>query len=125
MEGLEVGAIVRVPFGHRRVLGVVVERAETSDLPPERLAEPLEALEAGAPAGPGPLRLSIGPGDCSTPPRGPERGLSSGARAGGPRGAPPRGPGGGASPGGRAGAPGGGAGGRGGGRRSPPPARRR
>ena len=29
MEGLEVGSIVRVPFGHRRVLGVVVERAET------------------------------------------------------------------------------------------------
>ena len=56
MEGLEVGSIVRVPFGHRRVLGVVVERAESSELPPERLAEPIEALEAGAPAGAGPAR---------------------------------------------------------------------
>ncbi len=49
-------ACVRVPFGPRRILGVVVELAETSELPPERLAEPLEALEAGAPAGAGPAR---------------------------------------------------------------------
>jgi hypothetical protein len=50
MEGLEVGSVVLVPFGRRRVLGVVVERAERSELPPERLSEPIEALEAGAPA---------------------------------------------------------------------------
>jgi primosomal protein N' (replication factor Y) (superfamily II helicase) len=44
MADLEVGSVVRVPFGRRRTLGVVVDLAETSDLPPERLAEPLEAL---------------------------------------------------------------------------------
>ena len=38
-----------VPFGRQRVKAVVVEVAETSDLPPDRLAEPLEALEAGVP----------------------------------------------------------------------------
>ena len=44
-----VGSVLLVPFGRRRVLGVVVELAESSELPPERLAEPIEALEAGAP----------------------------------------------------------------------------
>ena len=44
------GSVVRVPFGRRRALGVVVELAVSSELPPERLAEPLEALEAGVPA---------------------------------------------------------------------------
>jgi len=48
MSELDVGSVVRVPFGPRRILGVVVEVAEGSELPPERLAEPLEALEAGA-----------------------------------------------------------------------------
>ena len=50
MEGLEVGSIVRVPFGRQRLLGVGVELAERSELPPEKLAEPIEALEAGTPA---------------------------------------------------------------------------
>src|SRR5215216_1573161 len=43
-----VGSLLRVPFGRQRVIGVVVDMADVSDLPPERLAEPLEALEAGA-----------------------------------------------------------------------------
>ena len=43
---LGVGSVARVPFGRRRLLGVVVERRRDSELPPERLAEPLEALEA-------------------------------------------------------------------------------
>ena len=42
MAGLGVGSVVRVPFGPRRVLGVVVALAEASQLPPERLAEPIE-----------------------------------------------------------------------------------
>ena len=70
MEGLEVGAIVRVPFGQRRILGVVVERAESSELPLERLAEPIEALEAGAPADLVRLGLWIAREYCSTPSRG-------------------------------------------------------
>ena len=85
MEGLEVGSIVRVPFGHRRVLGVVVERAETSELPPERLAEPLEALEAGTPPDLVRLGLWIGREYCSTPSRGLELVLPPGTGAAGQR----------------------------------------
>jgi primosomal protein N' (replication factor Y) len=85
MEGLEVGSIVRVPFGHRRVLGVVVERAESSELPAERLAEPLEALEAGAPAELVRLGLWIGREYCSTPSRGLGLVLPPGTGAGGQR----------------------------------------
>ena len=36
------------PSAPRRILGVVVDLAAESDVPPERLAEPIEALEAGA-----------------------------------------------------------------------------
>ena len=48
LAGVGVGSVLVVPFGRQRVVGVVVEVAGSSDLPPERLAEPLEALEAGA-----------------------------------------------------------------------------
>jgi primosomal protein N' (replication factor Y) (superfamily II helicase) len=70
MADLEVGRVVRVPFGRQRVLGVVVELADASELPPERLAEPLEALEAGAPAELVRLGLWVGREYCSTPSRG-------------------------------------------------------
>jgi primosomal protein N' (replication factor Y) len=70
MAGLEVGSVVRVPFGRRRTLGVVVGLAETSELPPERLAEPLEALEAGVPAELVRLGLWVAREYCSTPSRG-------------------------------------------------------
>ena len=56
MEEVGVGTLLRVPFGRRRLLGVVVELAERSELPPERLAEPIEALEAGVAAGAGAAR---------------------------------------------------------------------
>src|SRR3954454_24063544 len=86
MADLGVGSVVRVPFGRQRLLGVVVELAEASELPPERLAEPLEALEAGAP--PELLRLGLWAAReyCSTPSRGlalvlpPGTGTGSGAR---------------------------------------------
>jgi primosomal protein N' (replication factor Y) (superfamily II helicase) len=70
MEGLEVGSLVRVPFGPRRLLGVVVELADTSELAPERLAEPIEALEAGASAEQVELGLWVAREYCSTPSRG-------------------------------------------------------
>jgi primosomal protein N' (replication factor Y) len=70
MEGLEVGSLVRVPFGPRRLLGVVVELAESSDLAPERLAEPIEALEAGASPELVELGLWVAREYCSTPSRG-------------------------------------------------------
>src|SRR4051794_12030584 len=38
MSALGVGSVVMVPFARRQVLGVVVELAEKSELPPERLA---------------------------------------------------------------------------------------
>ena len=43
-----VGSVLLVPFGRRRVIGVVVDIAESSELAPDRLAEPIEALAAGA-----------------------------------------------------------------------------
>ena len=83
MAELEVGSVVRVPFGRRRVLGVVVELAETSELPPERLAEPLEALEAGVPAELVRLGLWVAREYCSTPSRGLQLVLPPGTGAGG------------------------------------------
>jgi primosomal protein N' (replication factor Y) len=83
MEGLEVGSVVRVPFGPRRILGVVVEVAESSELPPERLAEPLEALEFGAPPELVRLGLWVAREYCSTPSRGLQLVLPPGTGAGG------------------------------------------
>ena len=85
MAGLEVGSVVRVPFGRRRVLGVVVELAEGSELPPERLFEPIEALEAGVPAELVRLGLWIAREYCSTPSRGLELVLPPGTGAAGQR----------------------------------------
>ncbi|MGV1050422.1 MAG: hypothetical protein ACOYD4_18065, partial [Solirubrobacterales bacterium] len=70
MQGLEVGSVVLVPFGPRRLLGVVVDFAEASELPPERLAEPIEALAAGAPPELVELGLWVAREYCSTPARG-------------------------------------------------------
>ena len=70
MADVEVGRVVRVPFGRQRMLGVVVELAERSELPPERLAEPLEALETGVPPELVQLGLWVAREYCSTPSRG-------------------------------------------------------
>jgi primosomal protein N' (replication factor Y) (superfamily II helicase) len=86
MEEVDVGSVVRVPFGPRRLLGVVVEVAEASELPPERLAEPVEALEAGATPELVRLGLWVAREYCSTPSRGlqlvlpPGTGTGSGGR---------------------------------------------
>jgi len=85
MADLEVGSVVRVPFGRRRALGVVVDLAETSELPAERLAEPLEALEAGVPAELVGLGLWVAGEYCSTPSRGLQLVLPPGTGAGGQR----------------------------------------
>lgn len=42
-----VGSLLVVPFAGRRILGVVVALAADSEIPDERLAEPLEVLEPG------------------------------------------------------------------------------
>jgi primosomal protein N' (replication factor Y) (superfamily II helicase) len=82
---LDVGSVVRVPFGRRRTLGVVVELAESSSLPPDRLAEPLEALEAGVPAELVRLGLWVAHEYCSTPARGLQLVLPPGTGSGGRR----------------------------------------
>src|SRR3954447_22732325 len=70
MADVGVGSVLRVPFGPRRILGVVVELADSSELPPERLSEPIDALEAGTP--PELVRLGLWAAReyCSTPSRG-------------------------------------------------------
>ncbi len=70
MADVEVGCVMRVPFGRRRILGVVVGLTEHSELPADRLAEPIEALEAGVPAELVRLGLWIAREYCSTPSRG-------------------------------------------------------
>jgi primosomal protein N' (replication factor Y) len=83
MPDIGVGSVVRVPFGPRRLLGVVVELAEASELPPERLAEPLEALESGATPELVRLGLWVAREYCSTPSRGLQLVLPPGTGAGG------------------------------------------
>jgi primosomal protein N' (replication factor Y) len=85
MADLEVGSVVKVPFGRQRLLGVVVDLAEGSSLPPERLAEPIEALEAGAPAELVRLGLWVAEEYCSTPSRGLQLVLPPGTGAAGQR----------------------------------------
>ena len=70
MEGVDVGSVLVVPFGRRRVLGVVIGLAERSELPAGRLAEPVEALEAGVPPELVELGRWVGEEYCSTPARG-------------------------------------------------------
>jgi primosomal protein N' (replication factor Y) (superfamily II helicase) len=70
MADVGVGSVVRVPFGRRRVLGVVVDMAASSDLPLERLVEPIEALETGVPVELVRLGLWVAREYCSTPARG-------------------------------------------------------
>jgi len=83
LAGVDVGSLVLVPFGPQRLLGVVVEIARTSELAPERLAEPIRALEAGVP--PELVRLAqwIAREYCSTPARALELVLPPGTRRAG------------------------------------------
>ena len=85
MGDIGVGTVLRVPFGRRRILGVVVDLAERSELPPERLAEPIEALEAGASADQVRLGLWVAREYCSTPSRGLSLVLPPGTGASGRR----------------------------------------
>ena len=85
MGEVGVGSVLVVPFGRRRVLGVVVGLAERSELPPDRLAEPIEALEAGVPAELVRLGLWAAREYCSTPARGLGLVLPPGTGVGGQR----------------------------------------
>src|SRR3954466_6110874 len=70
MGDVGVGSVLGVPFGRRKVVGVVVGLAESSELPDGRLAEPLEALEAGVPPELVELGRWVGEEYCSTTGRG-------------------------------------------------------
>ena len=70
MSGVDVGSVLVVPFGRRRVLGLVVDMAGESEVPPERLVEPVKALESGVPDELVDLGLWIADAYCSTPARG-------------------------------------------------------
>ena len=85
MADLGVGSVVRVPFGRQRLLGVVVGLADASELPAEKLAEPIEALEAGTPPELVRLGLWVAREYCSTPSRGLQLVLPPGTGAAGRR----------------------------------------
>src|SRR3954453_5545853 len=70
MGDVGVGSVLVVPFGRRKVVGVVVGLAESSELPDGRLAEPLEALEASVPPELVELGRWVGEEYCSTTGRG-------------------------------------------------------
>ena len=70
LEDVGVGSMLVVPFGRRRLLGVVVDVAEESELPRERLVEPLAALEADVPQALVRLGLWVALEYVSTPARG-------------------------------------------------------
>ena len=70
LEAVDVGAVLVVPFGRRRLLGVVVDLAESSEVPDERLVEPLAALDGDVPPELVELGLWVANQYCSTPARG-------------------------------------------------------
>ncbi|MFL5825681.1 MAG: primosomal protein N' [Thermoleophilaceae bacterium] len=70
MDGVGVGSMLVVPFGRQRMLGVVVGMADRSDVPDERLVEPLTALDPEVPPELVRLGLWVAEEYCSTPSRG-------------------------------------------------------
>lgn len=69
MADVGIGSMLVIPFGRRRILGVVVDVASRSELAPERLVEPISALEEGTPADLVTLALWMAEEYCSTPAR--------------------------------------------------------
>jgi primosomal protein N' (replication factor Y) (superfamily II helicase) len=68
-EQANVGSVLRVPFGGRRTLGVVVEMTDRTDVPSEKLAEPDEVLPLSVPAELVALAQWMAGEYCSTPAR--------------------------------------------------------
>ncbi|MCO5315410.1 MAG: primosomal protein N' [Solirubrobacterales bacterium] len=85
MDGIEVGSVLEVPFGRRRVTGVVTELAENSELPEEKLARPRRVIGEGTTPELIELGLWIGAEYCSTPARGLGLMLPPGTGTGGER----------------------------------------
>jgi primosomal protein N' (replication factor Y) len=68
-EPLEVGSVVRVPFGRQALDGVVIELAYDSELAPERLVRPTSVRPESIPADLVALALWMAEEYCSTPAR--------------------------------------------------------
>ena len=81
-QDVEVGSLLRVPFGARSSLGVVVELAERSELDPDRLVEPEAVLGAGVGADLVALAGWMAREYCSTPSRALQLMLAPGASVG-------------------------------------------
>jgi primosomal protein N' (replication factor Y) (superfamily II helicase) len=69
VEPVDVGSIVRVPFGRQALDGVVVELSETTAVPPEKLVTPTAVREDSLPAELVDLALWMADEYCSTPAR--------------------------------------------------------
>ena len=82
LAGVSVGSLLLIPFGRQRLRGVVVELAEASDLPPERLAEPIAVLGPGVSPELVELGLWVANEYCSTAARGLELVLEPGSGSG-------------------------------------------
>jgi primosomal protein N' (replication factor Y) (superfamily II helicase) len=81
-RGVRVGSMLRVPFGHRTALGIVVELAQESALDPDRLVEPEAVLPAALPPDLVALATWMADEYCSTPARALGLVLAPGATAG-------------------------------------------
>jgi primosomal protein N' (replication factor Y) len=80
--GVKVGSVLSVPFGRSRILGVVLALADTSTLPPERLAVPLAVLAPSLPRDLVELAVWMGREYCSTTARALSLLLAPGTAAG-------------------------------------------
>jgi primosomal protein N' (replication factor Y) len=70
MEGVDVGSVLLVPFGRRRILGLVVGVGDHTEVPWEKLVEPVAPLEADVPPDLVDLGMWLADAYCSTPARG-------------------------------------------------------
>ena len=69
-DAVGTGSILRLPFAGRKILGVVTAMASESDVPTEKLAEPIAVLPASVPPNLTKLGLWVAAQYCSTPARG-------------------------------------------------------
>ena len=85
LPGIDIGTVLEVPFGPRRITGVVVGLAATSEVPPGKLAEPIRILGTGTTPELVDLGMWIAREYCSTPARGVGLMLPPGTGTGGQR----------------------------------------
>ena len=66
---VQIGSIVRIPFGHQKLDGVVIGLAETTDVPDEKLVAPTNVREDSLPRDLVDLAIWMAEEYCSTPAR--------------------------------------------------------